>query len=105
MLMPITTTNGLSLVGQGGNIVADGAALVTLLVEPDRRRIAVLVEVGHLQAAGGGQPGARAQKEPQNRAIAVVEHGIASRQSDELAGAGGPTAPAFLPTDRWPRER
>ncbi len=49
---------------------ADGAALVTLLMQPERGLVAVLVEVRDLQPAGGAQPDSRPQKRFQNWAIA-----------------------------------
>jgi hypothetical protein len=76
---------------------ADRSALVALFVEPDRRLVAVLVEVGDFQPASRGQASTGVQEKFQNRAVAVVEDGVAGRQTDELPGAGGRQGSRLLP--------
>jgi len=80
----------------GVEVEADRPALVALLVQAKRGLVAVLVKIRDLQPAGGAQPDPRPQKRFQDRAIAVVDDGLAVRQADELPGAGGGQRPRLL---------
>jgi len=64
--------------GLGGQEVqAEGAALVAFLMGPQGGLLSVLVEIGHLEPAGGTQPYSGVKKRLQERAITEVEDGIA----------------------------
>ena len=60
-----------------GSVQAEGAALVAFLMGPQGGLLSVLVEIGHLEPAGGTQPYSGVKKRLQERAITEVEDGIA----------------------------
>lgn len=80
----------------GGEVQADGPALVAFLVQPDGRLVAVLVEVRDFQPAAGAQADAGPQKSFQDGAVAVVDDRFAIGQPDQLPCPRGGERTGFL---------
>jgi hypothetical protein len=81
---------------RGLEVQTNGSPSVALLVQADLGFVAVLVKVGDLRPAGGGQSGAAIQEKFQNRPIAIIERRVACGQTDELAGTGVGEHPRLL---------